>query len=129
FRWSAMRNAQLHLRRKWRAIGLLASTVGAPVCSFAQTIVTGSTMAMKSMSSPTLSSTGFVGTYLVVPAGGATVNFRINAAAGASGLGNPHLQLVIADTTASFTVNSTSAADYTTQNITLPAGTCLVRND
>jgi GH35 family endo-1,4-beta-xylanase len=84
---------------------------------------------MKSQSSATLGTTSFVGTYLVVPTGGATVNFKINATEGSTGAGDPHMQLVIADTTASFSINSTSATDYTTSNITLPAGTYIVRDE
>jgi GH35 family endo-1,4-beta-xylanase len=103
----------------------------ASVCSAAsaQTLVTGSNLAMQSQGSPMLGSAGFVGTYLVVPAGGATVNFTINANQGASGAGVPHMQLVVADTSASFNVSSTSATDYTTQSITLPQGTYVVRDE
>ena len=65
---------------------------------------------------------------LVVPTGGATVNFTINSTEGASGTGTPNMELTIADSTASFNINSTSATNYTTGNITLPAGTYVVND-
>ena len=47
----------------------------------AQTSLTGSSLAYKSLggSSTSLTQTGYLGTYLVVPTGGATVNFDANA--------------------------------------------------
>jgi GH35 family endo-1,4-beta-xylanase len=113
--------------RALAAACFLATTIAG--VAQAQTTLTGSSLAMKSRASATLGTTSFVGTYLVVPSGGATVNFTVNANAGASGSGNPHMQLVIADTTASFSINSTSATNYATSNITLPAGTYMVRNE
>ena len=95
----------------------------------AQTSLTGANLALKSGNSTTLGSNGYVGTYLVVPTGGATVNFTINSTEGSTGAGTPHMQLVVADSTASFSINSTSATNYTTSNMTLPAGTYFVRDE
>ena len=92
----------------------------------AQTSLTGSSLAYKSINGSTtsLSQSGYVGTFLTVPAGGATVNFAANATGtGSSG----HMNVVIANSTFGFNVNTTSAADYTTPNVALPAGTYFVR--
>ncbi|HEY7089537.1 MAG TPA: endo-1,4-beta-xylanase [Tepidisphaeraceae bacterium] len=72
---------------------------------------------------------GFVGTYLTVPAGGATVNFNINATEGSGFAPAPHMNLVIADSTFGFNVGTTSASDYTTGNVFLPGGTYVVRTE
>lgn len=88
----------------------------------AQTSLTGSSLVLKSASSATLSSSGYVGTYLTVPAGGATVNFTVNATEG-SGTTAPQLNLSIADSNFGFNIDSSSATNYTTSNVTLPAGT------
>ncbi len=120
------------LRRRRRLAMLscaIAATVGRCSVNAQTTTLSGSSLAMASQSSATLGSTGFVGTYLVVPAGGATVNLTINSTEASIGAGTPHMQLVIADTTASFNIASTSAANYTTSNITLPAGTYAVRDE
>ena len=90
----------------------------------AETSITGANLVYKSTGSTTLSQTGYVGTYLVVPAGGATVNFDVNAT-GAGGGG--HLELDIANSAFDFNVTGGSAADYDTQNVTLAAGTYFVR--
>src|SRR5262245_29564372 len=64
----------------------------------AQTTRTGSSMALQSLGSATLADPGYLGTYLTVPAGGATINFTVRATQGASGNGTaPHMNLVIAD--------------------------------
>jgi GH35 family endo-1,4-beta-xylanase len=90
----------------------------------AQTSLTASSLAYDSLgtSSTTLSATGYLGTYVTIPAGGATVNFDVNAT-GSSG----HMNLVIANSTFGFNLTGGSATDYTTQNVTLPAGTYFVR--
>jgi endo-1,4-beta-xylanase len=88
----------------------------------AETSIAGGNLVYKSAASATLSQTGYVGTYLVVPAGGATVNFDVNAT-GAAG----NMNLVIANSSFNFNVTGGSAADYDTQNVTLPAGTYFVR--
>jgi GH35 family endo-1,4-beta-xylanase len=92
----------------------------------AQTSITGGNLVMKSrgaQSGTTLSTTGFLGTYLTVPAGGATLNFTVNAAATA---GAAHMNFVVADKKVGFNVTG-AATNYTTQNLTLPGGTYLVR--
>jgi GH35 family endo-1,4-beta-xylanase len=102
------------------AVLLTAST------SRAQTSLAGGSLAYKSIngSTTTLSQTGYAGTFLTVPAGGATVNFNANATGtGSSG----HMNIVIANSTFGFNVNTTSATDYTTPNVALPAGTYFVR--
>lgn len=95
----------------------------------AQTSLTGSNFLLKSANSATLSSNGYIGTYLVVPAGGSTVNFTVNATAGSGATANPHMNLVIADSKFGFSVGSTSATNYTTNDVFLPAGTYFVRNE
>lgn len=86
-------------------------------------------MALKSAGSSTLAGTGYVGTYLIVPAGGATVNFAATATGGSGAGAAPHMNVVIADTVSGFSVGSTSATTYTTSNVTLPAGTYFVRTE
>lgn len=98
--------------------------VSAAVVS-AQTSLTGSNLILKSRgatSGTTLSTTGYLGTYLTVPAGGATLNFNVNATGSGA-----HMNFVIADTKVGFNVNSGAALNYVTPNMTLPAGTYLVR--
>ena len=107
---------------KWKALAALLSA-SAAVTAHGQTSLTGSSMALKSSGSATLSSSGYVGTYLTVPAGGSTINFTVNANESSGSGGDPHMNLVIADTTVGFNVNSTTGINYSTGNITLPAGT------
>src|SRR3954453_2260393 len=68
-----------------------------------------------------LSNTAYAGTYVTVPAGGGTVSFTLNAAQGASGANNPHLNLVVADSKFSFDINSTSPTNYAASAF-LPGG-------
>ncbi len=94
----------------------------------AQISLTGAAMALKSLGSSTMSSPGYLGTYLTIPSGGATIDFTIQAAEGSAGTGSvPHMNLVIADSSFGFNVTSTSATHYTTPSVTLPAGTYFVR--
>src|SRR5687768_6529252 len=108
---------------------LAAVVLAAPLPATAQTSLTGSSIAFRSNSSSTLSSTGYLGTYLVVPTGGATVNFNVTATASAGATAAPHMNLVIADSITGFSVANTSATNYATPNIALPAGTYFVRNE
>jgi len=95
---------------------------------FAQTSLTGSSIVLKSLSSTTMSSPGYLGTYLTIPSGGATINFTANATEGTTGTGAaPHMNLVIADSSFGINVASTAATNYTTPSVTLPAGTYFVR--
>src|SRR5688572_3813067 len=118
-------------RGRTRALATAAFAVLAASLAHAQTVsLTGSSMTMRSTSPTTpatLSSNGYLGTYLTIPAGGATVNLTVNAARGATGAGNPHMNIVVADTLVPFTL--ASSANYTTGNITLPAGTYVVRTE
>jgi endo-1,4-beta-xylanase len=102
----------------------IAILVTSAATTSAQTSLTASSLAYKSLgtSSTTLSATGYLGTYLTIPNGGATVNFDVNAI-GSSG----HMNLVIANSTFGFNLTGGSATDYTTQNVSLPAGTYFVR--
>jgi GH35 family endo-1,4-beta-xylanase len=92
--------------------------------SSAQTSLTGSTLAYNSQgtTNTTLSDVGYLGTYLTVPTGGATVNFDVNATGSAG-----NMNLVIANSNFNFNITGGAAADYNTQNVTLPAGTYFVR--
>jgi GH35 family endo-1,4-beta-xylanase len=103
-----------------------AALLGFASIACSQTSITGSNLVFKSSGtqSTTLSQTGYIGTYLTVPAGGATVNFDVNA----SGTASPgHMNVVVADSQFGFNIGSTSATDYQTQDVTLPEGTYFVR--
>src|ERR1700722_6667415 len=102
-------------------IGAIA-LVALPAAAWSQTSINGSNLVYKSINSPTLSQTGYVGTYLTVPAGGATVQFDVNATGSAG-----HMNVVVGNGSSSFNVTGGSASDYNTQNVTLPAGTYFVR--
>lgn len=116
-------------RAGWISTGSIAFAVALLLTastSRAQTSLSASSLQYKSIngSTTTLSQTGYVGTFLTVPAGGATVNFDANATGtGADG----HMNIVIANSTFGFNVNTTSATDYISPNVTLPAGTYFVR--
>src|SRR5262245_28799063 len=83
-----------------------------------QTSLTGSSFVLQSAGSATLSAPGYVGTYLTVPAGGATVNFTVNAKEGSAAAVAPHMNLVVADSTFGINVAATADTDYSTQNVT-----------
>ena len=108
-------------------VALALATLGQPA-AMAQTSLTGSSMALRSLGSATLSSPGYLGTYLNVPAGGATIDFTVRATRGATGNGTaPHMNLAIADSRFGIDVTSTSATNYGTPTVTLPAGRYFVR--
>ena len=67
--------------RQFLAASFVSCTILLAIATpaWSQTSLTGSSLVFKSAGSPTLSQTGYVGTYLTVPAGGATVNFDVNA--------------------------------------------------
>src|SRR3712207_4484299 len=95
-----------------RAAAAVAALAWAGATASAQTSLTGGSLALKSNTTSTLgTSNGYVGTYLLVPAGGATVNFTINASASAGATAAPHMNLAIADTLVGFNVGSTSATN------------------
>src|SRR5437764_14379733 len=100
-------------RRAGAVITAAAACAYAGSVALAQTSLAGSTIAIKSASSTTLSGTGYLGTYLLVPAGGATVNFTINATAAAGATAAPHMNLAVADSLLGFTVGNTAATNYT----------------
>src|SRR5580765_6837354 len=121
-------------RHRRHSFALIAAAAGAIAACWsatarAQTSITGNNIALKSSSSTTLGSNGYLGTYLTIPAGGATVNFTVNATASAGATAAPHMNLVIADSLAGFNIASTSATNYTTPSVTLPAGTYFVRDE
>ena len=60
-------------------VGVIAFNVGP---ANAQTVVAGSSMPLNSLGSTTLSAPGYLGTYLTIPSGGATINFAVNATEG-----------------------------------------------
>src|SRR5438552_6850057 len=125
-----MANIQLaRRRRRRRVLALLFWAAQAPAAAWAQTSVSGGMAALRSSGSATLSSPGYLGTYVSIPAGGRTVNFTVNAAAASGAGANPHMNLAIADTVVPFSVSSTSATNYTSSDIFLPAGTYLLRNE
>jgi len=82
----------------------------------AQTSLTCSSLALQSAGSTTLSGPGYLGTYLTVPAGGATVNFDVLASEQQMFpvVPPPRMNLVIADSKFSFDIASPSGTDYVT---------------
>ncbi len=126
---TARGNQRACLVRRWGTAALaIALSFSAPRTLQAQTTLTGSSMALRSLGSATMSSPGYVGTYLRVPSGGATINFTVRATAGSVGTGAaPHLNLVLADSKFAIDVASSSATNYATPTVTLPAGTYFVR--
>src|ERR1700733_11096273 len=94
---------------------ILASLVAASAAAtaHAQTSLTGSSMVMDSGGSATMSSNGYLGSYLIVPTGGATINFTANATEGSGSGTAPHMNIAIANSNLGFTVSSTSATNYT----------------
>ena len=103
-----------------------ATLLGCASFAWSQTSLSGSSLAYKSLggSSTSLSQTGYLGTYLTVPSGGATVNFDVNATGSGSAA---HMNVVIANSQFGFNLTGSSATNYITQNVALPAGTYFVR--
>jgi GH35 family endo-1,4-beta-xylanase len=97
----------------------------------AQTIVNGSNLVLQSSGAAnganwTLSSNGYVGTYVTLAQPG-TVGFTVNASGTASSGVAPQMTLSIADYNQSFSVASSNPANYSYTTPTLPAGTYFVR--
>jgi GH35 family endo-1,4-beta-xylanase len=88
-----------------------------------------STGALSGPSGWSVGTTGFVGSYLVVPAGGATINFTLNAAAGGGAGASPHVNIAVADSSFGFELPSAFATNYVTPNVFLPGGTYFVRTE
>src|SRR5260221_8518287 len=99
------------MRQRFVSIAIAHAVLfGFATCAWSQTSITGGNLVFKSLGtqSTSLSQTGYIGTYVVVPAGGGTINFDVNA----TGTASPsHLNVVIADSKFGFNVNSTSATD------------------
>ncbi len=110
-------------------IACAAGLFGSATRAWGQTSITGGNLAYKSLGtqSTTLSATGYLGTYgVTIPAGGATINFTVNASATTAG-SPAHMEVVVGNSTFNATVTGTAAANYSTQNVTLPSGTYFVR--
>jgi GH35 family endo-1,4-beta-xylanase len=117
-----------HLARILGALWLCAAGLGTPV--LAQTSVNGSNLVLRSTGSNQIASTGYVGTYLTVPDsgdGGSLVNLTLNATRGSTGTGDPHLNIVVADSKFGFDVLDSGAQNYSSGDVWLPAGTHFVR--
>src|ERR1700683_4735642 len=86
-----------------------AVLLGSANVGLAQTSITGGNLAYKSLGtqSTTLSQTGYLGTYLTVPAGGATLNLDVNANA-TSATAPGHMELVVGNQTVNFNVSGTT---------------------
>src|SRR5262245_60842862 len=100
-----------------------------PACG--QVTINGGSFLMRSSGSASgsgwaLGGSGYLGTYVTVPAGGATISFALNAQQGATGTGTPHLNLVVADTKVGFDLTNPSPTDYNASAF-LPGGTYFVR--
>jgi GH35 family endo-1,4-beta-xylanase len=114
--------------RRFVALYFVAGAVVLNFATFAYSqTLTGGNLAYKSLGSSggsILSSDGSVGTYVTIPTGGSTINFNVNATGAGSAA---HMNVGIANSLYSFNVTGSSATNYTTQNVTLPAGTYFVR--
>ncbi len=108
---------------------LSACLLGCADQATAQVSLSGSDLVMQSNNSATLDGPGFLGTYLVVPDGGATVNFTLDATegSGSPSAPAPHMNVVVADQKFGLSIDSASPKQYTTGNVKLPAGTYVVR--
>jgi endo-1,4-beta-xylanase len=108
-------------------IASLAVFLGSTAAVRGQTSIIGGNIAYKSLGtqSTTLSATGYIGTYLTIPAGGATVKLDVNADA-TSANAPGHMDVVVGNSSFNFNVSGTSATDYDS-NVTLPGGTYFVR--
>lgn len=112
-------------KKKW--IFGIGTILGPATLASAQTSLTGSNLIVNSqgVQGDTLNETGYLGTFVVVPTGGATINFDVNAndttAAAAQ------LNVTIANSSFDFNVTSESASNFFTPNITLAAGTYFVQ--
>jgi autotransporter-associated beta strand protein len=94
--------------------------------ALAQTSITGSAMFLKSGGSATLTSDGYVGTYITLTQP-TPVTFTLSASGTASNGLSPDMMISIADSTQSFNVTSSSMSNYTYTTPTLAAGTYVVR--
>ncbi len=113
--------------RRFAALCFVAALVVLDSAGFAYSqTLTGGNLAFKSLgqNGSILNSDGYVGTYITVPTGGSTINFNVNATGAGSAA---HMNVAIANSLYSFNVTGSSATNYTTQNVTLPAGTYFVR--
>src|SRR3954467_5867530 len=107
----------------WVAAVAIASSAAA------QTI-TGSNLSFRSSGSGTgnwtLNENGYVGTYFSIAAPG-SVTLTVNASGASTDGVDPHMNIVVADTSAGFEVGA-GAANYS-HTFDLPAGTYFVRTE
>src|SRR5580698_2898806 len=91
-------------------IASLAVFLGSTAAVRGQTSIIGGNIAYKSLGtqSTTLSATGYIGTYLTIPAGGATVKLDVNADA-TSANAPGHMDVVVGNSSFNFNVSGTSA--------------------
>jgi endo-1,4-beta-xylanase len=113
--------------RRWIVSCCLAVCLASPAC--AQTF-TGSSLSHKSSGSGsgnwTLDENGYVGTYITLAAPG-QVTLTVNASGATSDATAPHMNVVVADTKASFDV-SAGFNNYE-HTFDLPAGTHFIRTE
>jgi GH35 family endo-1,4-beta-xylanase len=103
-------------------VSLLMASAAATV--HAQTVINGNSMTMKSSGAAsgtawTLSSDGYLGTYIQVPSAGATVSFDLNATGIISNSVLPDVSLSVAGMNDPFTVTTAANGDYIA-SVTLP---------
>jgi len=105
----------------------IGTVLGPAALAWAQTSLTGSNLIVNSqgVQGDTLDETGYLGTFVVVPTGGATINFDVNASDATTA--PAQLNVTIANSSYNFNVTSESATDFDTPNIALPAGTYFVQ--
>ncbi len=117
------------MKKKYVKYFVLVGGISSP--AWAQTTIDGSNLALQSSGAAsgsgwTLSSNGYVGTYIDLSQAGA-VTFTVDASGTTSGGLNPDMTISIANSTESFDVNSSNLSDYTYTTPTLAAGTYFVR--
>jgi endo-1,4-beta-xylanase len=128
-----------HMNARSEPRRIISGFVALSVCAFilstnqiqAQTFVNGNGMILKSSgaasgSAWTLSTNGYVGTYITLSQPG-SVNITVNASGQSSSSLAPQMTLSIADYNRSFDVTSTSTANYSYSTPNLPAGTYFLR--
>jgi fibronectin-binding autotransporter adhesin len=110
---------------KSKAFALIIVVASAAAVGRAQTVINGSTMALKSSGAAanntawTLGSNGYLGTYIQVPSAGSTVSFDLNATGIVSNGVLPDVTLSVAGTNDPFSVTTAANGDYIA-SVTLP---------
>src|SRR5215216_4306954 len=101
-------------RGGWRVLALLAAATGGPATgAWAQTTVTGNSLALRSTGSNVINQNGYVGTYVTLAAPG-SVTLSVNAQSAAGATAAPHMNIVVDDSSVGFDVANSLPSDYGT---------------